>query len=135
MERNKEGDGFVRLWWGETKEADSVGGARLTIETDSDFPTGVKLIENPLLSLRFVCRHRRVSGCDGSLSVLGSCRSPLDRTPKLSKKNRLPDLTPRSRLVILGRVNAKIGLGRVEDEPSFANVGRRQPQLLLDQRS
>ena len=40
MERNKEGDGFGRLWWGETKEGDAVGGARLTIEIGAEFPIG-----------------------------------------------------------------------------------------------
>jgi hypothetical protein len=37
VERNKEGDGFVRFRWGETKEQDAVGGARLTIEIGADF--------------------------------------------------------------------------------------------------
>jgi hypothetical protein len=40
VERNKEGDGFGRFRWGETKEQDAVGGARLTIETGADFPIG-----------------------------------------------------------------------------------------------
>ncbi len=40
VERNKEGDGFVRFRWGETKEQDAVGGARLTIEIGTDFPIG-----------------------------------------------------------------------------------------------
>ena len=42
MERDKEGDGFVRLGWEETKEGDTVGGARLTIETGSLFTIGIK---------------------------------------------------------------------------------------------
>jgi hypothetical protein len=42
VERNKEGDGFGRLWWGETKEGDAVGGARLTIEIGAEFPIGIK---------------------------------------------------------------------------------------------
>src|SRR5262249_36983721 len=37
VERNKEGDGFVRFRWGETKEQDAFGGARLTIEIGADF--------------------------------------------------------------------------------------------------
>jgi hypothetical protein len=37
VERNKEGDGFVRLRWGETKEQDAAGGARLTIEIGAEF--------------------------------------------------------------------------------------------------
>jgi hypothetical protein len=40
VERNKETDGFVRSRWGETKEQDAVGGARLTIETGADSPIG-----------------------------------------------------------------------------------------------
>jgi hypothetical protein len=42
VERDKEGDGFVRLRWEETEEGDTVGGARLTIETGADFPIGIK---------------------------------------------------------------------------------------------
>jgi hypothetical protein len=42
VERNKEGDGFVRFRWGETKEQDAVAGARLTIEIGADFPIGIK---------------------------------------------------------------------------------------------
>jgi hypothetical protein len=41
VERNKEGDGFARLRWGETKEGDAVGGARLTIEIGAEFPIGI----------------------------------------------------------------------------------------------
>ena len=41
MERNKEVDGFGRLWWGETKEGDAVGGARLTIEIGAEIPIGI----------------------------------------------------------------------------------------------
>jgi hypothetical protein len=41
VERNKEGDGFARLRWGETKEGDAVGGARLTIEISAQFPSGI----------------------------------------------------------------------------------------------
>ena len=41
MERDKEEDGFVRLGLEEIKERDTVGGARLTIETGSDFPIGI----------------------------------------------------------------------------------------------
>jgi hypothetical protein len=37
VEPNKEGDGFARLGWEETKEEDAVGGARLTVETGSLF--------------------------------------------------------------------------------------------------
>ncbi len=44
VERNKEGDGFVRFRWGETKEQDAVGGARLTIEIGADFPIGPSLL-------------------------------------------------------------------------------------------
>jgi hypothetical protein len=40
VERIKEGDGFVRFRWGETKEQDAVGGARLTIEIGADFAIG-----------------------------------------------------------------------------------------------
>ena len=36
-ERNKEGDSFVRFRWGETKERDAIGGARLTIEFGAEF--------------------------------------------------------------------------------------------------
>jgi len=32
---------FSRLRWGETKEGDAVGGARLTIEIGADFPIGI----------------------------------------------------------------------------------------------
>jgi hypothetical protein len=42
VERNKEGDGFVRLRWGETKEQGAVGGARLTIEIGAEFPIGIR---------------------------------------------------------------------------------------------
>ena len=42
MERNKEGDGFARLRWGETKEGDAVGGARLTIEIGAEFLIGIR---------------------------------------------------------------------------------------------
>ena len=42
MEQNKEGYGFVRFRWGETKEQDTVGGARLTIEIGAEFPIGIK---------------------------------------------------------------------------------------------
>ncbi|MGZ3303540.1 MAG: hypothetical protein ACXVBG_21885, partial [Isosphaeraceae bacterium] len=31
------------LWWGETKEGDAVGGARLTIEIGAEFPIGISL--------------------------------------------------------------------------------------------
>ena len=41
VERNKEGDGFVRLRLEETKEGDTVGGARLTLEIGADFPIGI----------------------------------------------------------------------------------------------
>jgi hypothetical protein len=42
VERNKEGDGFVRFRWGEIKkqEADG-GGARLMIETGAELPIGL----------------------------------------------------------------------------------------------
>ena len=40
MEQNKEGDGFVRFRWGETKEQEGDGGARLMIETGAEFPIG-----------------------------------------------------------------------------------------------
>ena len=40
VERNKEGDGFVRFWWGETKEQEADGGARLMIETGAEFLIG-----------------------------------------------------------------------------------------------
>ena len=41
LERNKAGDGFERLRWGETKEGDAVGAARLTIEIGAEFPIGI----------------------------------------------------------------------------------------------
>ena len=41
MERDKEEDGFVRIGWEETKEGDTVGGARLTIEIGAEFPIGI----------------------------------------------------------------------------------------------
>jgi hypothetical protein len=41
VERNKEGDDFARLRWEETKEGDTVGGARLTIEIGAEFPIGI----------------------------------------------------------------------------------------------
>ena len=41
MGQNKEGVGFVRFRWGETKEQDAVGGARLTIEIGAEFPIGI----------------------------------------------------------------------------------------------
>jgi hypothetical protein len=40
VERNKEGDGFVRFRLGETKEQEAVGGARLTIEIGAEFQIG-----------------------------------------------------------------------------------------------
>jgi hypothetical protein len=36
VERDKEEDGFVRLGLEETEEGDTVGGARLTIETGTE---------------------------------------------------------------------------------------------------
>jgi hypothetical protein len=51
VERDKEEDGFVRLFvrlgWEETKEGDTVGGARLTIETGSLFTIGISSEVNP----------------------------------------------------------------------------------------
>jgi hypothetical protein len=41
VERDKEEDGFVRLGLKETKEGDTVRGARLTIETGSLFTIGI----------------------------------------------------------------------------------------------
>ena len=41
MERDKEEDDFVRLGLEETKEGDTVGGTRLTIETGSLFTIGI----------------------------------------------------------------------------------------------
>jgi len=41
LERDKERDGFARLRWEETREGNTVGGARLTIETGADFPIGI----------------------------------------------------------------------------------------------
>ena len=41
VERDKEEDGFVRLGLEETKEGDTVDGARLTIETGSLFTIGI----------------------------------------------------------------------------------------------
>ena len=41
MERDKEGDGLVHLRWEETKEGDTVHGARLTIETGAGFPISI----------------------------------------------------------------------------------------------
>jgi hypothetical protein len=37
VEQDKEGDGFERLRWGETKESDAVGGAHLTINFGAEF--------------------------------------------------------------------------------------------------
>ena len=37
VERNKEGDGFVRFWGERPREQDAVGGARLTIEIGTDW--------------------------------------------------------------------------------------------------
>jgi hypothetical protein len=45
VERDKEGDGFVRLRWEETKEWDTVGGARLMIEIGAEFPLGINCRE------------------------------------------------------------------------------------------
>ena len=42
-EECQEGDGFARLRWEETKEGDTVGGARLTIETGADFSIGISV--------------------------------------------------------------------------------------------
>jgi hypothetical protein len=36
VERDEEGDGFVHVWWEETKEGDAVGDARLMIETGAE---------------------------------------------------------------------------------------------------
>ena len=44
VERDKEEDGFVRFGWEDTKEGDTVGGARLTIETGSLFTIGINLL-------------------------------------------------------------------------------------------
>ena len=54
MERNKEGDDFAPLEWVETKEGDTVGGARLTIEIGAEFPIGINvtLFEEPKLPAR-----------------------------------------------------------------------------------
>jgi hypothetical protein len=41
VERDREEDGFVRLGLEEAKEGDTVGGARLTIETGSLFTIGI----------------------------------------------------------------------------------------------
>jgi hypothetical protein len=37
----QEEDGFVHLEWEDTKPGDCVSGARLAIETGSDFPIGI----------------------------------------------------------------------------------------------
>ena len=42
LERDKERDGFARLRWEETREGNTFGGARLTIETGADFPIGIR---------------------------------------------------------------------------------------------
>ena len=42
VERDKDGDGFARLRWEETREGNTVGGARQTIETGAEFPIGPK---------------------------------------------------------------------------------------------
>jgi hypothetical protein len=44
VERNKEGDGFVRFRWGETKELEADGGARLMIVTGAEFPIGLTVL-------------------------------------------------------------------------------------------
>jgi hypothetical protein len=41
VERNKVGDGFIRLRWGETDEQAGVGCAPLTIETGADLLIGI----------------------------------------------------------------------------------------------
>ena len=41
MKQNRERVGFARLRWEETREGDSVDGARLTIETGAEFPIGL----------------------------------------------------------------------------------------------
>ena len=53
VERDKEGDGFVHLRWEETKEGDTVGGARLTIETGAGFPISIsgRPLSPPLVNL------------------------------------------------------------------------------------
>ena len=43
LERDKERDGFARIRWKETREGNTVGGARLTIETGADFPIGISV--------------------------------------------------------------------------------------------
>ena len=50
MERDKEGDGFVRLGLEETKEGDTVGGARLRIETGSLFTIGINAEQAGVIS-------------------------------------------------------------------------------------
>jgi hypothetical protein len=42
VDRDKEEDGFVHLWWEETREGGTVGGAHLTIETGSLSTIGIK---------------------------------------------------------------------------------------------
>src|SRR5262249_22155463 len=42
VERNKEGNGFVRFRWGETQEQGAGDGARLAIEIGADFPIGIR---------------------------------------------------------------------------------------------
>ena len=41
VERDKEEGGFVHFRWEETKEGDTVYGARLTIETGAGFPISI----------------------------------------------------------------------------------------------
>jgi hypothetical protein len=55
MEQNKEGDGFVRFRWGETKEQAAVGGSRLTIEIGAEFPIGI----SPQIQDPHLLRHNR----------------------------------------------------------------------------
>ena len=57
MERDKEGDGFVRLRWEETKEGDTVGGACLTIEIGAEFPIGI-ISGCPIRERRFESGYR-----------------------------------------------------------------------------
>ena len=47
VEQDKEEDGFVRLGWEETKEGDTVGGARPTIEIGAEFPISIRGFVTP----------------------------------------------------------------------------------------
>jgi len=80
VERNKEGDGFVRFRWGEVKKQEADSGARLMIETGAEFPIGPTLFRLQLLpgekrTASVGKRHvgvwkRHTAGVPGSSGVL-----------------------------------------------------------------